>query len=67
MPPAFLNFQNLQLTRRLPHSHTKVLKLASPTGAVRRDVLHYDAGRIETLERAGVLGPAAGKGAPSGQ
>lgn len=41
--------------------------LGEHTRAVRRDVLHYDAGRIETLERAGVLGPAAGKAAPSGQ
>jgi hypothetical protein len=34
---------------------------------VLRDVRHYDAGWIETLERADVPGPAAGKAAPSVQ
>jgi hypothetical protein len=32
-----------------------------------RDVLHYDAGRIEMLACAGVPGPAAGQAGPSGQ
>ena len=34
--------------------------------AVLRDVLRYDASRIETLARASALGPAAGKAAPRG-
>jgi hypothetical protein len=35
--------------------------------AVLREALHYDAGRIETLEREGVLAPAARTAPPSGQ